>query len=136
MNKVKKLSACVLISAALVMCMSMSALAKSDWLVEFSGTLPANQGDAQVSTIKKEFETEYFTVNMTSIGNNYKNVCAWTENTLGANYSDPSNQVHLNEFEQVGYDSVPKVGRNVVLNLDNPVKTESTVAVQGRWSPD
>lgn len=134
MIKLRKISFCALISASLMMCMSLVVFAANE-AADFEGKLPKNQGDVKVSTIKKGNKVEYFTITMTEI-DGFDRVCAWTEGSLGANYSSPFNQVHLDEEETVAYDKVPKVGQNVSLNLDNPVKVDYTVKVAGSWNPD
>ncbi len=63
-------------------------------------------------------------------------VCAWTEGSLGNNYSSTYVQVGVGNHT-MAYDlSVPSVGDNVVLNMDNPVMTSDVVGVKGDWSPN
>lgn len=53
------------------------------------------------------------------------------------NLSDPYNQVRANNnYQTVSYSSTPNTGTNVILNLDNPVQSSSTVSVSGEWTPN
>ncbi|MEK5033167.1 hypothetical protein MKY96_17050 [Paenibacillus sp. FSL R7-0302] len=105
----------------------------------FSGTLPSNQGDTEISTVSRANEwnvVQYFSIKITSLGSGYSSVRAWTENSTGINLSSPYTEVTLNNQATVSYDSYPAKGLNVTLNLDNPVYTSSSVSVGGNWSPN
>lgn len=108
----------------------------------FSAILPAYQGDVEVSTVARSNSSnsvKYFSIKLTSIDQGYTHVRAWTEKTLGANLSDPYNQVRAdNSWWTVNYyaDKEPSKGDNVTLNLDNPVYTSATVNVAGEWTPN
>ena len=113
--------------------MSLSVFAAT---TEFNGKLPTYQGDIEISTVRKEASTEYFSITMTYFGSGTDKVCAWTEgDSTGYNYSSPYNQVGL-ESKDIDYSHVPDIGENVVLNLDNPVSVNYTVWVAGKWSPN
>lgn len=118
---------------ALTMCISLSVFAAS---TSFSAKLPANQGDTEVSTVRKESSTtDYFTITVNSIGTGTDKVCAWTEgDSTGFNYSSPYNQVGK-ETKNIKYSHIPDKGENVVLNLDNLVSLSYTVSVSGSWDP-
>lgn len=135
MNKPKKISISALIGVALAMCMSLSVFAAT---TRFTGYLPAYQGDTEISTVRKETSTAHFTIEMLVIdGTDTDKVCAWTEgDSTGYNYSSPYNQVAKGELTDIDYSHVPDIGENVVLNLDNPVSLDHTVAVGGDWSPN
>lgn len=126
---------------AVSMVAATSAFAASAW-DSFNATLPAKQGDTEVSTVARANTSDiygYFTIKITSIDPGYTAVRAWAENTLGANYSDPYNQVAADGTNRAVfyYDGkTPSKGTNVVLNLDNPVYTSTTVDVSGTWTPN
>lgn len=111
---------------------------------KFSGKLPANQGDTEISTVARAnaaTTVQYFSIKITSIGTGYTHVRAWTEKNGGLgtnpNLSDPYNQVKAdNTYYSVNYTTTPNKGDNVILNLDNPVNTSSQVDVSGEWSPN
>lgn len=129
----KRVSIIAVISCVLMLSLSLSAFAAT---ANFSATLPKNQGDTEVSKVRKDGTTSYFTITITSIGTGTDKVCAWTESDiLGTNYSNPSQQVAV-ETRNITYSKKPESGDNVVLNLDNPVNMSSTVAVKGSWSPN
>lgn len=134
MNKKKKFSISVLACVALAICMSLSAFAAT---APFTGYLPANQGDTEISTVRKETSTNYFSIHIYILGDATNKVCAWTEgDSTGYNYSSPYNQVEVYEPTDIKYTHVPDIGENVVLNLDNPVDISSSVIVAGEWSPN
>lgn len=135
MMKIKKAITGTIVSMALVMCMSLSVFAATTATASFSVELPKKQGDAEVSKVRKATETVYFTVTINSIGTGTDKVCVWTEgDSTGYNFSDPSKQVGLGP-NAIFYTHVPDVGENVVLNMDNPVYLDYTVAVTGSWDP-
>lgn len=107
---------------------------------KFSGTLPSKQGDTEISTVARANdadEVKYFSVKITSIDTGYSAVRAFTEKGNGDNLSDPYTEVAANgKYATINYTTVPSSGTNVVLNLDNPVYTTSTVSVSGEWSPN
>lgn len=115
-----------------VLMMGMTVFAAS---ANFSTYLPIHQGDKEVSTIKKESTYDYFMVNFSSIGSGTTKVCVWTEKPGGENYSSPSKQVGTG-MNVVKYSTTPEVGKNVVLNMDNPVYVSYTVPVSGVWTPN
>lgn len=105
----------------------------------FNGTLPANQGDTQISTVSRannQNVVKYFSITVYGMASGYSAVRAWAESSLGVNSSSPYNQVPLGVSKTVSYDYVPLKGSKVVLNLDNPVSTSSKVEVAGTWSPN
>lgn len=127
------------LAVAAVMTMSLTAFAASTvaW-DDFSATLPKNQGDTEVSTVARSNSAsteKNFTVNITSMPSGYTAVRAWTEKPAGANYSNPYKQIGSGESD-VSYSTTPAQGKNVVLNLDNPVKTTKTPTVKGKWTPN
>jgi len=131
----KKLKVLV-VASAMMMIMATTAYAAT---ATFSGILPAYQGDTEVSTVARAHDStsyKYFTITITSLGTGYDSVRAWTENTLGGNLSDPFKQVSKNVQTNVYYTTVPSMGTNVVLNLDNPVYTSESVSVGGTWTPN
>lgn len=113
--------------------MTMTALAVAT--ASFNSVLPAYQGDTEVSTVKRATTSPTWQINISSIGTGTNAVCAWTELTDGYNLSSPYVQVSKG-IKIMKYDSLPNVGKNVTLNLDNPVYSSSTVAVNGEWSPN
>ena len=106
---------CMLLLFAFVLCTAMTAYAAS---TEFSAVLPKNQGDTEVSTVRKGSDYNFFTIGITSISNNMTKVCAWTEGEVGNNLSSPYRQIANGETLPVFYDVTPGIGTNVVLNLD------------------
>ncbi|MDE7424626.1 MAG: hypothetical protein K2N51_13220 [Lachnospiraceae bacterium] len=132
MDNVRKISIGTITCVALAMCMSLTIFAAA---ADFSTKLPANQGDVEISTIRKESTVKHFCIRFQSIGKGTDKVCAWAEQPItGYNYSSPYNQVGEG-LTSVKYSEVPAVGNNVLLNLDNPVKLSYEVAVTGRWCP-
>lgn len=121
------------LGCALAFGLSITAFAAS---ANFSATLPANQGDTEVSTVRKATDAKNFTITIDSIGTGTDEVCAWTEGDItGSNYSNPYNQVGIGT-EDLPYTKQPKIGENVVLNLDNPVNIPTSVDVSGSWTPN
>ena len=132
MKKVKNLVALSVVTFILLLGSSVYAATAN-----FSGTLPANQGDTEVSTVAKANNVDqFFSIKVSSLGGNGSAVRAWTESSVGANYSSPYNQANKGVTTWIYYSSVPGKGKNVTLNLDNPVYTSSTVSVSGSWSPN
>lgn len=136
----------VKVAATATLAVSMLFFATSAFAAtaKFTGKLPANQGDTEVSTVARSNDTsavKYFSIKITSIGTGYTHVRAWTEKNgdwgTKPNLSDPYNQVKAdNIYHTVDYTTVPNKGDNVILNLDNPVNTSSQVDVAGEWSPN
>ncbi|GIO41185.1 hypothetical protein [Paenibacillus apis] len=106
----------------------------------FKGSLPAKQGDTEISTVARANDSDvvkYFSIKITDIGAGYSSVRAFTERTNGANLSDPYTEVAADgAWHTVNYTTVPSSGTNVVLNLDNPVYVSTSVPVEGEWSPN
>lgn len=100
----------------------------------FSGNLPVKQGDTEVSKVKRATSSSTWMINISKIGTGTSKVCAWTELEDGYNLSSPYKQVGTGE-KSMSYTALPAIGKNVVLNLDNPVYMTSTVSVSGKWSP-
>lgn len=134
MTKSKRKTITAIFTFALVMCLSITVFAAT---TTFSGSLPANQGDTEISKVRKaNSTTKYFTITISSIGKGTNKVCAWTEGSWGGNYSSPYNQVGIGTKSFSYYkNDYPKKGDNVILNLDNPVYMSSTVSVSGSWNP-
>ena len=121
------------LGCALAFGLTMTAFAAS---TSFSATLPAHQGDTEVSTVRKATSTKSFSITINSIGSGTDTVCAWTEgDSTGTNYSSPYNQVGI-ETKSFSYTTQPEIGENVVLNLDNPVDIATSVKVTGSWTPN
>lgn len=121
------------LGCALAFGLTMTAFAAS---TSFSATLPAHQGDTEVSTVRKATSTKSFSITINSIGSGTDKVCAWTEgDSTGTNYSSPYNQVGIGT-KSFSYTTQPVVGENVVLNLDNPVDIATSVKVTGSWTPN
>ena len=126
----------LLCSGTLMVALSITSFAA---YTSFSGYLPMNGGDREMSTVAKSTDgTAYFTVNPKCTNSNYTHVCAWTEKpALGTNYSTPAKQVLLNATTNVEYSiSTPAAGASVTLNLDNPVHDGVMIYVTGRWTPN
>ncbi|MEC0229093.1 hypothetical protein [Paenibacillus alba] len=133
----KNTSKLAIATLALSMLFATSAFAAT---APFSGNLPANQGDTEISTVARANNAdvvEYFSIKVTSLGTGYTAVRAWTEGSAGGNYSSPYTEVQANSnWATPSYTSTPSKGTNITLNLDNPVYTSSSVAVAGEWSPN
>lgn len=128
----KKITA-IALGCVLTLGLSITAFAAS---ASFSATLPAHQGDTEVSTVRKATDAKNFSITIDSIGSGTDQVCAWTEgDSTGTNYSSPYNQVGI-ETSSVTYTKQPQIGENVVLNLDNPVDLATSVKVSGSWTPN
>lgn len=134
MNKNKKALA-IIISICLIAAMSVTSIAAWD---SFTATLPKNSLNTEVSTSAKSGNgTEYFTIDINSISGGYKSVRVWTENWItGANYSSSLTQIGVGKGQIIDYSTVPSDGVQVVLNMDNPVRTENKPTVSGRWNPN
>lgn len=92
------------LGCALAFGLTMTAFAAS---TSFSATLPAHQGDTEVSTVRKATSTKSFSITINSIGSGTDKVCAWTEgDSTGTNYSSPYNQVGI-ETKSFSYTTQP-----------------------------
>lgn len=101
----------------------------------FSATLPAHQGDTEVSTVRRASNATHFTITVDSIDNG-TNVCPWTAgDSTDKNYSSPYTQAGV-ETKDTSYAKLPNIGENVVLNLDNPVDLPTFVKVSSSWTPN
>ncbi|MCU6708309.1 hypothetical protein M6D81_06240 [Paenibacillus sp. J5C_2022] len=138
MKKKGKLMAIATLAFSVVFATSAFAVTAT-----FTGSLPANQGDTEISTAARANDAtavKYFSIKITKLDSGTA-VRAWTEKE-GAwgshpNLSDPYNQVAYDKaYHTISYDTVPAKGTNVILNLDNPIVTSSSVAVEGEWSPN
>lgn len=132
----RKHSKLAIVTLAIAVLLGTNVFAATDY---FDDTLPAKQGDTEVSTVGRANDRDvykYFTIKITSLGSGYTSVRAWTEDSWGANLSDPYNEVDLNNSENINYSVIPYKGDNVKLNLDNPVYSTSTVSVSGNWTPN
>ncbi len=130
----------IIVSLVLVVIMSLSftVFAAVAW-DNFNAVLPKNQGATEVSTVARSNSStsyKHFTVKIKSISSGYTSVCVWAKKPGGTNYSKSSQQVGINVTPNVGYDEVPAAGKNVILNLKNPVKTTATPRVSGTWTPN
>lgn len=134
MNNKSKLAIATL---AVSMMFATSAFAAT---ASFSGKLPANQGDTEISTVARantSSAVKYFSIKVSTLDTGYSSVRAWTEKSGGANLSSPYTEVKKSTtWGTVDYTSVPDKGTNVTLNLDNPVYTSTQVSVGGEWSPN
>lgn len=115
---------------------TMSVTAYEDWEM-FCVALPKYSLNTEVSTLTKSTKgTDYFTIDIFYISDDYRYIRAWTESdTLGINYSSSSYCVYEESYD-VDYSIVPENNAEVVLNLDNPVRTEKKPTVEGLWSPN
>lgn len=126
-KRILKSAICVM----LVLGMSTAVFAAT---TNFSTTLPQYQQDREVSTVRRGTESDSFKIHISSINGGTDKVCVWTEKPGGGNYSNPYEQVGV-QAKYIKYSSLPKVGDNVVLNMDNPVYTSTLVTVSGSWDP-
>jgi hypothetical protein len=102
----------------------------------FTATLPAYQGDTEVSKVRRESSTtSVFRITIDSISDGFSSACAWTETVAGANLSSPYNQASKGSSHVYSYSTIPSQGTNVVLNLDNPVSTPVRPIAKGTWNP-
>lgn len=123
----------IILSCALVLGLSVTAFAAS---TKFSATIPAHQGDTEVSTVRKETSKESFSITVDFLSTGTDKICAWTEgDSTGINYSSPYNQVGI-ETKSFNYTRQPDIGENVVLNLDNPVDSSLAATASGSWTPN
>ena len=123
----------ILLSCALVLSLSITAFAAS---TSFSATIPAHQGDTEVSKVRKETNEGSFSITVDFLSTGTDKICAWTEgDSTGTNYSSPYNQVGK-ETKSFDYTNQPKIGENVVLNLDNPVDSSLAATARGSWTPN
>ena len=137
MAKAKRISFGMSVVLVLLMSMSLTVFAAT---TSFSGSLPARQGDTEISKVARENENttkKYFTITISSLGTGTDKVRAWAETGAGINASSPYNQVGVTTTNvYYNTDSVPAKGTNVTLNLDNPVYMTTTVSVSGSWTPN
>ena len=118
---------------ALIVCLSLSVSAMAAFMYdyEFSGTLPARQGDTEVAHVRRGTENDTWHFELQTATAGLKKVHAWTEGGLGDNYSSPSKTFSVGSGYSVDYDvKVPSDGQNVYLNLDNPNSVAYTVDVK------
>ena len=130
----KKIICITLLFAALVFSTMKNTAAVSAW-GNFTVNLPKNQGDAEVSAIAYG-GGNYMTVNITSISSGYTAVRAWAEKPSGTNLTNVNRLVGLYSNNLCTYFTKQTVGKNVVLNLDNPVHTTAEPTVKGKWTPN
>lgn len=128
----KKISTYILIGCLSLMCLSATAFAATS---TFSSTLKAKQKDTEVSTIRKATDTQSFKVTITDIGKDESALCVWTEGDLGKNFSSPYNQMGV-ETKSFDYTKTARIGKNITLNIDNPVYRTYAVPVVGEWTPN
>ena len=126
---------------SIIFIMSFSAFvygAVSAW-DNFSKVLPGYNGDVETSCITRANTSstkKYFTVKINSISNGFTAVRVWTENQYGWNFSSPSANTIGVGTSNLDYSTTPSRGDFVKLNLDNPVYTNSTPTVKGKWTPN
>lgn len=137
MRKISKRLGIVTLGTALIMMMSVTVFASSllAW-DSFEDVLPPNQGDTEVSTVAYAANKNNFNIIITSLSGGYTAVRAWTESSFGSNYSNPYWEMSVGGNWTVPYSSIPSLGANVTLNLDNPVSTTTTPTVKGKWTPN
>ena len=132
----KKMSLGTIATVAMVACMSITAMAAT---ADFTGNLPEKQGDTEISTVgRQDASVDHFTITISSLGSGTSSVRAWTEGSAGGNYSSPYNEASNGKTTNIKYyeNDLPKQGKNVTLNLDNPVYMSTTVYVSGSWTPN
>lgn len=128
----KNLSKAIIIGCLLLVCVSSNFYAANE---SFTASLLQYQADNEVSTVRKGYKTSYFTVTIDSIEKGANSLCVWTEDAFwGTNFSSPYYQIG-HGTGNINYSSIPSVGTNVTLNIDNPVYSNKTYTVKGSWTP-
>lgn len=121
------------------MLLSVSVYAALTATDTFSISLPAQQGDTELPAVKKTTSSEIFWVFLDSVGtasDTFTSVMAWTESPMGVNYSDPTHEVDEGTSTAIAYNNTPAIGKNVVLNMDNPIYTTLSPVAVGEWTPN
>lgn len=133
----KKNKKALVIAISIFLIATMSVTAVADW-DSFTVTLPKHSLNTEVSTLTKSSDgTDYFTIDINSISDGYKVVRGWTENSIwGTNYSSSMMCHTVGTGQRIAYNTVPANNAKVVLNLDNPIKTENKPKVTGGWTPN
>lgn len=136
-KKLKSISGLAVVST-LAIALAIGAYAQSD--TYFSGSLPANQGDTEISEVARaSSNVNHFNIYLSYLGSGTTNVRAWGEVGSGTNVSNPYYQIPYDKQTWNVYyykDQIPQLGTNVMLNLDNPVNMSSSVSVSGKWRPN
>ena len=99
--------------------MSLHWIEPRDNWHDYTGELPADTGDVEVSTVKKAYTNNYFAVSCKSSRSGLGSVNVWTETGWGVNASSPNHPITANG----------------ILNIDNNSVTSTTYPIEGRWSP-
>lgn len=104
----------------------------------FSATIPAKQGDTEVSTVARAGgiqENQFFDITLQTLTAGYSSLRAWAEVGTGTNVSSPYQEALVKHTTRMKYTRsvLPRV--NVTLNLDNPVYTTSKLHATGQWTP-
>ena len=103
---------------------------------DYTGELPADTGDVEVSTVKKAYTNNYFAVSCKSSRSGLGSVNVWTETGWGVNASSPNHPITANGIiNNVNYTNKPSIQTEVTLNIDNNSITSTTYPIEGRWSP-
>ena len=114
----------IALSTVFLMATGITAFAAAAW-EPFSANLPANRGDKEVSkAARASSNVSHFSIMINLISDGYTAVRVW-------GVTSPY------EWAVPYYDnSVPAMGTNVTLNLDNPVYTSASPTVSGKWTPN
>lgn len=138
-NKGKRIVSLLLIC---VLALGVSAVAFEDQIEprdnwhHYVDELPANNGDKEVSTVKKSYSNNYFAVSCKSSRSGLGSVNVWTETGLGLNASSPNHPINADGIiYNCNYSSKPSIQTEVTLNIDNNEVTSTTYPIEGDWSP-
>lgn len=133
MKRVKAIIVSIVSVCVIMMSLQLSVFAANSG--PLTVYLPGHQGDIEVSTIARASNSNTFNVNITFIGLGTDKIRAWTEGPLGKNFSNVYTQIGVGNHS-LTYTTVPAVGTNVTLNMDNPVYLEYSVHVDFSWTPN
>ncbi len=136
MKKYAKISFILVLA---LMVTTISAFAATRSVFRFDTTLPANQGDEELEPVARDSDGPSFLIGFSDIDEGYTAVRAWAESEhLHINKSDPYQSFPADGNSYYGdyySDDIPGRGVNLILNMDNPVKTSKAVHVAGFWNP-
>lgn len=136
MKKYAKISFILVLA---LMVTTISAFAATRSVYRFDTTLPANQGDEELEPVARDSDGSRFLIGFSDIDEGYTTVRAWAESEhLHVNKSDPYQSFPADGNSYYGNyysDDIPGRGVNLILNMDNPVKTSKAVHLAGFWDP-